>query len=76
MILSSVSFVVFVDSSLRQISIIPSFFLPITKAYVPLKLFQGYSILTLHMLPNQTGILGGETILLDHDLHVCEPIYM
>ena len=41
-----------------------------------LKVFQGYSMLTLHMLPNQTGILGGETILLVHDVHLCGPIYM
>jgi hypothetical protein len=30
------------------------------KAYMELKVFQGYSLLTLHVLPGQTGILGGE----------------
>ena len=47
-----------------------------TKVYVELNVFQGYIILTLHILLNQSGILRGETILLDHDVHVCEPIYI
>jgi hypothetical protein len=36
---------------------------------VELKVIQGYNILTLH-LPSQTGIIGGETIPLDQDMHV------
>jgi len=39
-------------------------------AYVELRVFQGYDILTLHILPSQTRILGGETIPLDQDVHV------
>jgi len=43
---------------------------------VELNVFQGYSKLSLHIFPNQTRIIGGETILLDHYVHVCEPIDM
>jgi hypothetical protein len=73
MILSSLSYVVFVDSSLRQqwcsafsplkicgifgirqSSIIPSLFSPYNyQAYVELKVFQGCSILSWYVLPNQ-----------------------
>ena len=35
-----------------------------------LKVTQGYNILTLHILPSQTGILDEETIALDQDVHV------
>jgi hypothetical protein len=96
MILSNLSYVVFVDSSLwqqwcsafsplkicgifgiRQSSIIPSLFSPYNyQAYLELKVFQGCSILTWYVLPIKTRILGGEIIPLDHDVHMCGPIYV
>jgi hypothetical protein len=41
-----------------------------------LKVFQGCSILTWYILPNQNEILRGEIIPLDLDVHVCGPIYV
>jgi hypothetical protein len=40
-----------------------------------LRVFQGGSLLTLHMLLSQNEIRGGETMPLDQDVHVCGYIW-
>jgi len=85
MILSSVSFVVFVDSFPRQHWCFSFSPLEICGIYEAINIAPSlfslttkglygakgiYSILTLHMLPSQTVILEGETIPLDQVVHV------